>query len=107
MRLYLSSKMTGLPDLGYPLFNAAEKALRQLGCEVSNPAQYPPLPSDTWNSCLKRDLVDMLQCDGVAVFGDYLSSPGSQLEVRTALAVGMPVRTLTDWMNDFVQLTLF
>jgi len=42
--VYLSGPMTGLPDYNRPAFFAAEKRLRSLGHQVSNPARQTVMP---------------------------------------------------------------
>ena len=39
MRIYISGKMTGVPDLNRPAFDAAAKRLREQGHFVINPAE--------------------------------------------------------------------
>ena len=39
MIVYIAGPMTGLPDLNYPAFNAAEEALTAAGHAVLNPAR--------------------------------------------------------------------
>ena len=41
-RIYLSGAMTGCPDLNFPAFHAAAKALRERGLVVINPAEIKP-----------------------------------------------------------------
>src|SRR4051812_6760126 len=38
-RVYVAGPMRGIPEFNFPAFNAAAVALRQIGCEVFNPAE--------------------------------------------------------------------
>lgn len=97
--LYISGPMTGLPDLNYPAFYQAAQSLQDIGYQVSNPAQYPTVEGETWEDCLKRDLVDMFRCSGVAVLPGWTRSRGARFEVRTARVLSMPVHTVGYWIN--------
>lgn len=100
MKLYLSGPMTGHPKLNYPAFHKAALWLRRNGFEVSNPADYPPVDGETWEDCLRRDLIDMLRCDGVATLPDYRLSRGARFEVRTARSLSMPVKSVLRWTRQ-------
>lgn len=43
MRIYISGRMTGHPDLNRPAFDAAEKRLREQGHFVINPHDLTPI----------------------------------------------------------------
>lgn len=105
-RLYISGPMTGFADFNYPAFFRAERGLILSGYTTSNPAQYDPVPGETWEDCLKRDLVDMFQCDGVATLPGWKLSRGARFEVRTARTLGMPVMPAKAWTIRATQLTL-
>ena len=47
-RIYLSGAMTGYPDLNFPAFHAAAKALRERGLVVVNPAEIKPEGEPSW-----------------------------------------------------------
>lgn len=96
MRLYISGPMTGRPQLNYPAFFTAESQLRDMGYEVSNPAQYPD-NGETWAECLRRDLKDLLECDGVAALPGWQKSKGARLEVNVARRLGMEVMDVKHW----------
>lgn len=99
--VYLSSKMRGLPDYGYPGFNEAAWKLRSKGYKVLNPAESfdgdQSLPVATY---MRADIGMVLACDMVAVFGNWLDSEGSRLEVAVAQAIGTPVFHLDSLLDE-------
>ncbi len=40
MKVYISDPMTGIKDDNFPTFSAAARALRSVGYEVVNPADF-------------------------------------------------------------------
>ena len=52
-RIYLSSLMTGLPDLNCPACATITDSLRADGQTVTNPAELNP-DGGTWNDCMLR-----------------------------------------------------
>lgn len=88
MIVYLSGPMTGLPDMNYPAFNAAEARLTALGYDVINPAR----PGDSawgWTEFMRRALVDLSQADGIHVLPGWRNSKGASVEVFIADALGL------------------
>ncbi len=96
-RLYVSGGMSGLPAMNFPAFHEAEAMLRKAGFEVVNPARLGEHATWEWSDYLKRDLVEMFECDAVATLEGWVDSRGAWLEVSTARALGMSVRTVNEW----------
>ena len=90
-KIYLAGPMTGMPDHGFPVFNAAAKKLRDLGFDVVNPAEIGKL-GDGWLACMKADIKQLLDCDLVVLLPGYESSKGAKLECD--LAIGLGIRCL-------------
>ena len=67
-RVYLSSPMTGLPELNFPAFRVEAARLRALGFEVVNPTGLNPEPNTGWQR-----------------------STGAHLEMHVAHRVGMEI----------------
>ena len=96
MRLYLSGPMTGLPENNFPTFHAEAARLRALGYTVTNPAEIDH-PILGWQAFLRRDLIEMLSCDAVALLPGWEGSPGARLEIHVAHQVGMRIREAGKW----------
>ena len=94
-RIYLSGPMTGLPDLNFAAFHAMTTNLRADGHTVTNPAEINP-NSDTWNDCMRRDIVALMDCDTVATLPGWAHSKGARLEVLIVERLGMTIVTSED-----------
>jgi hypothetical protein len=98
MKLYISGPMTGYADFNKPAFFAAEKQLRAAGHEVVNPVNNG-IPDDApWESHLKADIKELMDCDGVAFLPNSQESRGARLEMAIAKALNMPVQAYARWL---------
>ncbi len=89
MKLYLSGKMTGAPDLNFPLFYREANRLRAMGYEVVNPAELNPDPNTPWHQCMRNDLKALLDCDVIVMLPGWVDSQGAHLELNIAHRVGI------------------
>lgn len=100
-RLYVAGPMTGLPEFNFPAFYGAEKTLIDAGFEVANPARHGAgSPGATWADYMRRDITDLLTCDGVAVLTGWGESRGAALEVHIARSLDLPVRPVEAWLTE-------
>ena len=83
-RIYIAGKMTGLPDLGYPLFNAEAARLRALGYHVENPAENPEPPCKSREGYMKLAIAQLITCDTVVLLPNWSESEGARIECRLA-----------------------
>lgn len=90
-RIYISGPMTGLPELNFPAFHAAAKALRALGYEVVNPAEVNPDSTKPWQQCMRDDIRALCDCDATALMEGWEASKGAHLELHIAHRLGMEV----------------
>ena len=103
-RVYLSGPMSGITDSNFPAFHAWAARLRADGFDVVNPAEINPGPapqgaeaqsSAAWtaryNSCMRADLREMMDCDAIALMPGWESSKGANLELHVAHRLGMEV----------------
>lgn len=99
-KLYLCGPMTGIEHLNYPAFSEAALALRCWGYQVFNPAENG-LPSDApWATHMRVDIVQLMQCEAVALLPGWGCSKGATLEMHIATALGMPAQSYEDWIQE-------
>lgn len=96
-KLYIAGPMSGYPDCNYPEFNAAEYLLREKGFTVLNPASTGEGDSH-YVDLIRKDLLMLLECDGVAVLENWWESVGARNEVQVAGILKMPVRPVGEWL---------
>jgi len=106
MRVYISGPMSGIAHYNFPLFNEVAEQLREMGCEVTNPAEEdsPELQAqakeavvgenqsdEVWGECLSRDVADILTSnyDSLVLLPGWAGSRGALLEVTAALLSGV------------------
>jgi hypothetical protein len=92
MKVYLSGKMSGLPDLGFPLFHRAASQLRSQGYVVINPAEMDEAEAGVkreWHEYLRRDIEQLVACDAIALLPNWIDSKGARLEHHIARELGM------------------
>ncbi len=90
---YISGKITGLPDLNVPKFEAAEKLLRSYGYKVINPHTIcNDIPKHAeWHEYMKRCVHHLPLADVVFLLPDWQDSTGARLESVIAHQLGMAV----------------
>lgn len=89
IKVFLSGKMTGEPEHGYPVFNAYEKILKGKGYDVINPTSVGVHDEWTWADYMKKDLSLLLQADMIALLPGFYSSRGSRQELYLASTLEM------------------
>lgn len=104
-RLYLAGPMTGIANLNFPLFNAEAARLRALGHDIVNPAEInggadelvacaamtPDALAAHWLACMRKDVVALMGCDGIALLPGWERSRGVNVERTLAIGLGLPV----------------
>ena len=113
MRWYIAGPVTNMPHYNEPAFRRAAASIRARdGEQAHSPLEQDrlegvPLGTHTWAEYMRRDIPEMLGCDGVAVLDGWERSRGASLEVKVARACGMPVvdamslRDLGDSSSDW------
>ncbi|MFP4895603.1 DUF4406 domain-containing protein [Paraburkholderia sp. EG304] len=91
MKLYLAGPMTGYPELNFPLFHAETARLRGLGFEIVNPAEINADPAAEWLDCMRADIKQLVDCDGVALLPGWEQSRGATLEHAIVRGLGLRV----------------
>lgn len=82
MLIFLSGKMTGLPDFGRVAFREAEQQLRSAGWEVLNPAVLPTGISR--EKCLPITLAMLDAADAIYMLRGWEDSAGARIELDYA-----------------------
>ncbi|MFJ9993363.1 DUF4406 domain-containing protein [Pseudomonas putida] len=98
-RVYISGPMTGLPDFNYPAFNAAAADLRAAGVHVENPAENPTPACGTWLGFMRLAVEQISRCDHVVTLPGWEESRGARVEVELARGLGLPVKTLPEYLR--------
>jgi hypothetical protein len=95
MNTYLAGPMTGHPHHNYPAFHTAANQLRATGKTVTNPAELfdgnHNLPHTTY---IREGLRHLLDCNELVALPGWQHSPGAQLEIAVAQAIGLPITEL-------------
>lgn len=100
MRLYVSGKMTGVPEHNFPAFREAAKNLAAAGYDVIDPSENFGGRTDlTRHEYMRLDIEHVLQADGIALLPGWGSSEGAKLEVMIAEELGMPTASVTRWLD--------
>jgi len=91
MRLYLAGPMSGYPELNFPTFHAEAKRLRGLGFRIVNPAEINADSGADWLSCMRADIKQLVDCDGIALLPGWERSRGANIEQGIARGLGLRV----------------
>lgn len=95
-KIYISGKMSGLPEENFPAFNEAAAKLRAKGFTVVNPAELKVDVTGLtgrarWQKFLKADLKVLIDCDAIVMLPGWGSSEGALLERYVARKLGLDV----------------
>lgn len=89
MIVYIAGKMNGLPNKGRAAFRKAERALREKGHVVLNPAVLPDgLPQGAY---MPICLAMLQQADAICLLDNWQDSQGAKLELAFAQYQQKPV----------------
>ncbi|MDR5765020.1 MULTISPECIES: DUF4406 domain-containing protein [unclassified Caballeronia] len=91
MKLYIAGPMTGYPELNFPAFHAEAGRLRALGFEIVNPAEINVDPTAGWLACMRADIKQLVDCDGIALLPGWEQSSGATVEHTLARGLGLRV----------------
>nr|WP_318298039.1 DUF4406 domain-containing protein [Paraburkholderia bannensis] len=83
--------MTGYAELNFPAFHAEARRLRALGFEIVNPAEINADPTAEWLDCMRADIKQLVDCDGVALLPGWEQSRGATIEHNLARDLGLRV----------------
>lgn len=96
MRLYLCGPISQNP--GYrEEFKFVAEILEEAGHTVCNPVDLAD-ESEDWKVIMKKDLIQMLQCDAVAIVHTHHPSQGQALEMHIANQLGMKCQSFESYL---------
>lgn len=95
-KIYIAGPMTGLPELNFPAFHAAAAALRATGIDAVNPAEINPDTTMPWAECMRRDIEQLVKCDGIHLLRGWENSRGASLEHHIASQLGLSITIAAD-----------
>ena len=106
MRVQLVGPMTGIDGFNYGAFNEAAERLRAAGHDVFSPAEsYGGDQSYPRSAYMRASLAALLHAEVVVLLPGWETSPGSKTEMRTALALEIPVVPLEAFQTGTAALT--
>ena len=91
MKLYIAGPMSNYPELNFPAFHAEAARLRALGFEIVNPAEINSDPTAEWLDCMRADIKQLVDCDGIALLPGWEQSRGANIEQTLARGLGLRV----------------
>jgi len=97
-KYYLSGKIGNAGDKQSNIdkFIITALHLRNEGYTIISPIELcDDQDSKTWEDYMKRDIQEMLNCDGIILMQNWTSSPGARLELYIAATLGLDVVTIT------------
>jgi Domain of unknown function (DUF4406) len=100
MKLYIAGPMSGIKEYNYPAFMQAEKELQAKGFETENPATDGQVEGWIWTDYMRRGLVQLLKCEGVALLPEWYLSKGATIERNLAATLDMPVAMIETWLTS-------
>ena len=99
-RCYLSGKMRGLPQYGFPIFDKGRDILRKKGWYVVSPADLDRAigfdPDDQGYDfdiaeALRRDTQALLFVDAIVLLPNWRDSSGAKYELSVAQNIGIDI----------------
>jgi hypothetical protein len=93
-RIYVSGRMTGLPEFNFPAFHAAAEKLRAAGWEVENPAEsFEGSQERPYKDYVAFDIAALKRCDAIYMLRgwDDDGARGSVWEHGIAMDRGLDV----------------
>lgn len=98
--IYLCGPMTGLPDYNHATFEQALAWLEAAGYTVVSPTRNGLPKEAPWSMHMEADMALLATCGAVCVLPGCDRSKGCRLELTHARLVGLPVKTLLQWIGE-------
>lgn len=90
---YISGPMSGLPDLNYPAFFAAEDRIKDQYSKVLNPARLvlDRGQKNTWENWMRKAISMMMEATHIVLLPGWKKSKGARVEVLLAKLLKMTI----------------
>lgn len=90
---YISGPMSGLPELNYPAFFAAEDRIKDQYSKVLNPArlQLEKGQENKWENWMRKAIALMMEATHVVLLPGWKKSKGARIEVILAKVLKMTI----------------
>lgn len=85
--IYISGPMSNCENLNREEFQRVEDPLKAKGHSVINPHKLGH-KTDNWITCMKTDIVALMECDSIYMLKGWHKSKGAKLELFIAMALG-------------------
>lgn len=106
-RVYLASKMRGLPNHGFDNFDRVKKIMTEWGFDAVSPAdidrKHNPdgkFDESMLPDIIRRDVAALLTCDAICLFGDWTASKGAVAEGYLAEWAALEILILEEEETD-------
>lgn len=98
-KIYISGKMSGLPNNNYPAFFKAESILNHFGHETINPASIGEREGWKWEDYMKKAVQMMMDADEIVLLPGWETSRGAKKEKELAEDLNMSVHLYKDLLE--------
>ena len=98
MRIYVIGPVTGIEKDNRPAFEEAADKLYDAGYTALIPHWFIR-PGTPWQPAMRRSLEILALCEGIAALDGFGKSRGARLEADVATELGIPVRSVDQWIG--------
>lgn len=86
-KIYICGKISGMAwGAARAKFEETEKMLVARGYEVVNPIKLCS-PETDWKKCMRKDIGELVKCDGIYIMNNWKKSNGARIEISVAIAI--------------------
>ena len=105
-KIYISGKISGLEfEDAYKKFMDAQLKYESAGFEVVNPMKITHDHDLTWESYMKADLKEMMDCDAILMQNNWKDSKGAIVEHNLAKDLGLAIMHIGRHRNTDIELS--
>lgn len=89
-KIYISGSITGNKN-AFTEFEGAEHFLKAKGFDVVNPLKIKHAENSIWEEYMKRDIIELMQCDAIYILTGWEVSRGACIKRDLCLRLNIPV----------------